>query len=75
MSNLTELLEKDPFEAGYKAATDRACLWLSEHVDLPYEGTRDSDGYPTGKDYIKWLEDRLELVKPLIEEFKKFMVS
>lgn len=51
---------------------DKACEWITEHIDIPYEGEF-IDGSPIASDYIEWSEKRLEYAKTIVDAFKQAM--
>ena len=64
------------FIAGAKwaenAMLDKACEWIKEHIDIPYEG-RMIDGEPEAGDYIEWAKERLKGAEEIAEAFRKAM--
>ena len=52
--------------------TEKACNWITEHIDIPYEGEF-IDNSPVASDYIKWCEKRLEDAKAIADAFKQAM--
>lgn len=57
---------------GYKDAIENAYEWITEHVDIPYEGGY-IDDIPIAADYIEWCEKRLEYAKAIADAFKLAM--
>ena len=55
-----------------KALIDKACKWIIEHIDIPYEGEFIDDS-PVASDYIEWCEKRLEYAKAVADAFKQAM--
>ena len=51
---------------------ERACKWITEHIDIPYEG-RMIDGEPEAADYIEWAKERLKCAEEVAEAFRKAM--
>lgn len=51
---------------------DKACEWITEHIDIPYEGEF-IDSNPVASDYIEWCKKRLEYAKAITDAFKKAM--
>ena len=49
---------------------DKACEWITEHIDIPYEGEFVDDS-PVASDYIEWCEKRLEYAKAIADAFKE----
>lgn len=66
----------DCFEAGaewmQKKMIEKACEWITEHIDIPYEGEYIDDS-PVASDYIEWCEKRLEYAKAVADAFKQAM--
>lgn len=64
------------FIAGAKWASktfiEKACQWITEHIDIPYEGEF-IDNSPVASDYIEWCEKRLEYAKTIADAFKQAM--
>ena len=64
------------FDAGaewmQKQMIDKACEWITEHIDIPYEGEFIDDS-PVASDYIEWCEKRLEYAKAVADAFKQAM--
>ena len=68
------------YEEGYVAGateqkaidTDKACQWITEHTDIPYEGEF-IDDEPVASDYIEWCEKRLECAKAIADAFRQTM--
>ena len=55
-----------------KTMIDKACEWIKEHIDIPYEG-RMIDGEPEAADYIEWAKERLKCAEEVAEAFRKSM--
>ena len=55
-----------------KTMIDKACEWIKEHIDIPYEG-RMIDGEPEAADYIEWAKERLRCAEEVAEAFRKAM--
>ena len=51
---------------------EKACQWITEHIDIPYEGEFIDDS-PVASDYIEWCEKRLEYAKAIADAFKQAM--
>lgn len=66
----------DAFEKGAywadKAMIDKACQWITEHIDIPYEGEFIDDS-PVASDYVEYLSKRLEYAKAVADAFKQAM--
>ena len=66
----------DAFEAGAEwmqnTMIEKACQWITEHIDIPYEGEFIDDS-PVASDYIEWCEKRLEYAKAIADAFKQAM--
>lgn len=60
------------YEKGCKDMIDKACEWITEHIDIPYEGEYIDDS-PVASDYIEWCEKRLEYAKAVADAFKQAM--
>lgn len=67
---------RDAFEEGaewmQKTMIEKACEWITEHIDIPYEGEFIDDS-PVASDYIEWCEKRLEYAKAIADAFKQAM--
>lgn len=55
-----------------KTMIEKACQWITEHIDIPYEG-RMIDGEPEAADYIEWAKERLRCAEEVAEAFRKAM--
>lgn len=55
-----------------KTMIEKACQWITEHIDIPYEGEF-IDNSPVASDYIEWCEKRLEYAKAIADAFKQAM--
>ena len=55
-----------------KTMIDKAVEWITEHIDIPYEGEFIDDS-PVASDYIEWCEKRLEYAKAVADAFKQAM--
>ena len=55
-----------------KNILDKACEWIKEHIDIPYEGKM-IDGEPEVSDYIEWTKERLRCAEEVAESFRKAM--
>ena len=55
-----------------KTMIEKACQWIIEHIDIPYEGEFIDDS-PVASDYIEWCEKRLEYAKAIADTFKQAM--
>ena len=66
----------DAFEAGAEwmqnTMIDKACEWITEHIDIPYEGEFIDDS-PVASDYVEYLSKRLEYAKAIADAFKQAM--
>ena len=51
---------------------DKACEWITEHIDIPYEGEFIDDS-PVASDYVEYLSKRLEYAKAVADAFKQAM--
>jgi hypothetical protein len=49
---------------------EKACEWITEHIDIPYEGEF-IDDIPV--DYVEYLSKRLEYAKAVADAFKQAM--
>ena len=75
-----DVREQVKFEDGFiegakwadKTMIDKACEWITEHIDIPYEGEFIDDS-PVASDYIEWCEKRLEYAKAVAVAFKQAM--
>lgn len=63
---------KEGVEVGRKETIEKACEWIIEHIDIPYEGEFIDDS-PVASDYIEWCEKRLEYAKAVADSFKQAM--
>lgn len=55
-----------------KTMIDKACKWITEHIDIPYEGEFIDDS-PVASDYVGYLSKRLEYAKAVADAFKQAM--
>lgn len=60
------------YKQGYHDAIENAYQWITEHIDIPYEGEFIGD-IPVASDYIEWCEKRLEYAKAIADAFKQAM--
>ena len=68
------------FRVGYKEGAnwadktmiEKACEWITEHIDIPYEGEFIDDS-PVASDYVEYLSKRLEYAKAVADAFKQAM--
>lgn len=65
-------MRRDAYAQGYQDAIEKACEWITEHIDIPYEGEFIDDS-PVASDYIEWCEKRLEYAKAIADAFKNAM--
>ena len=63
---------KDAYRKGAHDMLERACEWIKEHINIPYEGEFIDDS-PVASDYIEWCEKRLEYAKAVADAFKQAM--
>ena len=67
---------RDAFEEGAewadKTMIEKACEWITEHIDIPYEGEFIDDS-PVASDYVEYLSKRLEYAKAIADAFKQAM--
>lgn len=63
---------KEGYEVGKKETIDKACEWIKEHINIPYEGEFIDDS-PVASDYIEWCEKRLEYAEAVAAAFKMAM--
>ena len=74
---VTRKMDKEPtfadaIEWADKTMIDKACEWIIEHIDIPYEGEFIDDS-PVASDYIEYCEKRLEYAKAVADAFKQAM--
>ena len=66
----------DAFEEGAewadKTMIEKACKWITEHIDIPYEGEFIDDS-PVASDYVEYLSKRLEYAKAIADAFEQAM--
>ena len=55
-----------------KTMIEKACQWIIEHIDIPYEGEFIDDS-PVASDYVEYLSKRLEYAKAVADAFKQAM--
>lgn len=55
-----------------KKMIDKATQWITEHIDIPYEGGFIDDS-PVASDYVEYLSKRLEYTKAIADAFKQAM--
>ena len=56
------------YKQGYHDAIEKACEWITEHIDMPYEGEFvDNSSLALG--YFEWCEKRLEYAKAIVDAF------
>ena len=65
-------MRRDAYAQGYQDAIEKACEWITEHINIPYEGEFIDDS-PVASDYIEWCEKRLEYAKAIADAFKQAM--
>ena len=67
---------KNAFQEGAewadKTMIEKACKWITEHIDIPYEGEYIDDS-PIASDYVEYLSKRLEYAKAVADAFKQAM--
>ena len=63
-------MRRDAYAQGYQDAIEKACEWITEHIDIPYEGEF-IDDIPV--DYVEYLSKRLEYAKAIADAFKQAM--
>ena len=61
---------KEAVEWADKTMIEKACKWITEHIDIPYEGEF-IDDIPV--DYVEYLSKRLEYAKAVANAFKQAM--
>lgn len=70
--------EQEAFKNGFvkgaewmqETMIEKACQWITEHIDIPYEGEF-IDDIPV--DYVEYLSKRLEYAKTVADAFKQAM--
>ena len=55
-----------------KTMIEKAYEWITEHIDIPYEGEFIDDS-PVASDYVEYLSKRLEYAKAVADAFKHAM--
>ena len=55
-----------------KTMIEKAYEWITEHIDIPYEGEFIDDS-PVASDYVEYLSKRLEYAKAVADAFKQAM--
>ena len=71
---------KDGYRIGFnegvkyakKIFLEKACEWITEHIDIPYEGEFINNS-PIASDYVECLSKRLDYAKAVAEAFKQAM--
>ena len=53
---------------------DKACEWIKEHINIPYEGEYIDDS-PVASDYIEWSKKRLEYAQAVADAFRVAMTE
>ena len=59
-------------KVGKKETIEKAVEWITEHIDIPYEGEFIDDS-PVASDYVEYLSKRLEYAKAIADAFKQAM--
>ena len=73
-----DVREQSKYEDGFiegakwadKTMIEKACEWITEHIDIPYEGEF-IDDIPV--DYVEYLSKRLKYAKDVADAFKQAM--
>lgn len=65
-------MRRTAYVQGYQDAIDKAYEWITEHIDIPYEGGYIDDS-PVALDYVEYLSKRLEYAKAVADAFKQAM--
>ena len=52
-NHITSMDIRESYEDGAQDMLERACEWIKEHIEIPYEG-RIIDGQPHVMDYTEW---------------------
>jgi hypothetical protein len=65
-------MRRTAYAQGYQDAMDKAYEWITEHIDIPYEGEFIDDS-PVASDYVEYLSKRLEYAKAVADAFKQAM--
>lgn len=60
------------YKHGYKDAIQSVYDWITNTVDIPYEG-KIIDGSPDAQDYLNYIEKRLECATEVVNSFKNYM--
>lgn len=55
-----------------KTMIEKARKWITEHIDIPYEGEFIDDS-PVASDYVEYLSKRLEYAKAVADTFEQAM--
>ena len=63
---------KEAVEWADRTMIEKACKWITEHIDIPYEGEFIDDS-PIASDYVEYLSKRLEYAKEIADAFKQAM--
>lgn len=68
--------EEKAFQTGArwadKTIIEKAVEWITEHIDIPYEGEFIDDS-PVASNYVEYLSNRLEYAKAIADAFKQAM--
>lgn len=56
----------------YHQFIEKACEWITEHIDIPFEEEFIEDS-PVASGYLEYLSKRLEYAKAVADAFKKAM--
>ena len=75
-----DVREQVKFEDGFiegakwadKTMIEKARKWITEHIDIPYEGEFIDDS-PVASDYVEYLSKRLEYAKAVADAFEQAM--
>ena len=65
-------LEGDTVYVREDAFTEKACKFISDRVDIPFN-VECSNGEPLADSYSKYASSRLEAANKIIEDFKKYI--
>ena len=75
------IIENVAYARGYKKGYmtgsvemyEKACAWLRDRVNIPYDVETNEDGEPMADSYIDYAKKRLEAAEEIISEFTKAM--
>lgn len=73
MAGMVEAVADEFYNLGRNVAIIDASRWISDRIDIEHKIETDEEGQPLAKDYLSYMEARLNAANKAVEMFKQYM--